>query len=75
MNKKHKYVVARCPNCGASAVFSDDPRDKLTIKLLVTDDNYHGKTHLCAKCKKMYAIVDLPKPGGEATHVMIPVCN
>lgn len=28
---KNKIPIARCPNCGRTVLYSDDPRDKLTV--------------------------------------------
>ncbi len=61
MNENRKYVVGSCPHCGASVVYSDDPKDKLTVNVIPVGDEYRGKRHLCAKCKKMYAVVDVPQ--------------
>ncbi len=59
MNKGQKYVIGRCPNCGASVLYSDNPKDKLNVQLVAVGDDYHGTTHLCSRCKTIYAVIDL----------------
>ncbi len=59
MSENQKYIIGGCPNCGRPVVYSDDPRDKIKIKVSVVDANYHGKMFLCSKCKTMYAVEDI----------------
>ena len=40
---KNKIPIARCPNCGRTVLYSDDPRDKLTVTVRAADESYHGK--------------------------------
>ncbi len=66
--EKRKYVIARCPHCNYSIMYSDDPQDKNTVKVYPVGADYKGKTHLCSKCKKMYAVVDPPPH-----YVILPI--
>ncbi len=71
MNEKRKYVIGYCPNCGASLVYSDDPKDKLSLRVILVGDSHHGARHLCAKCKAMYAVVDVPPPSTQSVFATV----
>ena len=62
---KNKIPIARCPNCGRTVLYSDDPRDKLTVTVRAADESYHGKAMLCGKCKTMLAVIEKPKVAGD----------
>ncbi len=68
MDENKRFVIAKCPNCNKPILYSDDPYDRLTVKVFAVSDNYHGKTHLCAKCKKMYALIEQPPK-----YVVLPI--
>ena len=53
-----RIPIARCPNCGRTVLYSDDPRDKLTVTVRAADESYHGKAMLCGKCKTMLAVIE-----------------
>ena len=38
---KNKIPIARCPNCGRTVLYSDDPRDKLTVTVRAADERGH----------------------------------
>ena len=70
---KNKIPIARCPNCGRAILYSDDPRDKLTVTVRAADESYHGKAMLCGKCKTMLAVIE--KPQVARGYVAIPVTS
>ena len=41
------------------------------IRVILADENYRGKTQLCAKCKTMYAVIEKPKVA--MGYVAIPI--
>ena len=55
-----RYPVAWCPKCDRPIVYSDNPKDKNNIKARKAEPDYHGKTILCACCKTMLAVVEMP---------------
>ena len=57
----YKYPIAYCPSCHRTVLYSDDPRDKKDVSVRIADENYHGKTMLCAKCKSMLIVTEKPK--------------
>ena len=61
MEKYRKYPIAHCPNCQRTILYSDDPRDKKDVTIRVAEEDYHGKTFLCARCKKMLILDEKPK--------------
>lgn len=68
-----RIPIARCPNCGRTVLYSDDPRDKLTVTVRAADESYHGKAMLCGKCKTMLAVIEKPKVARG--YVAIPVTS
>lgn len=66
-----KYPIAHCPNCHRTILYSDDPRDKKNVTVRVAEEDYHGKTVLCAKCKKMLIVSEKPKVARG--YVAIPI--
>ncbi len=68
MNTERKFVIAKCPNCNKPILYSDNPRDKTTVRVFSVGDNYHGKSQLCAKCKKMYDLIEQPPK-----YVVLPI--
>ena len=70
MNNR-KIPIGFCPSCNRAVVYSDNGRDKKDIRVILADENYHGKTQLCAKCKTMYAVIEKPKVAKG--YVAIPI--
>lgn len=70
---QNKIPIARCPECGRTILYSDNPRDKLTVTVRTADESYHGKTMLCAKCKIMLAVIEKPKVARG--YVAIPIIS
>lgn len=68
-----KYPIAKCPKCGRTIVYSDDPRDKKNVSLCEATADYHGRTVLCAKCKTMLAIIEKPKAAKDV--IRVPIVN
>lgn len=68
-----RIPIARCPNCGRTVLYSDDPRDKLTVTVRAADESYRGKAMLCGKCKTMLAVIEKPKVARG--YVAIPVTS
>ena len=58
---RRSYPIAHCPNCRRAILYSDDPRDKRDVTVRVAEEDHHGKTVLCAKCKKMLILDEKPK--------------
>lgn len=56
--RKKRYPVAKCPFCNHSIVYSSNPKDKADFEILLANDEYQGKTQLCAKCKAMLIVLD-----------------
>ncbi len=50
MNNR-KIPIGFCPSCNRAVVYSDDGRDKKDIRVILADENYRGKTQLCANAK------------------------
>jgi len=70
-----RIPIARCPVCNRTIVYSDDPKDKRSTAVRVADENYHGKTVLCAKCKTMLAVIEKPKVARGYVTVTIVSAN
>lgn len=70
-NMQKKIPIGFCPSCNRAVVYSDDGRDKKDIRVILADENYRGKTQLCAKCKTMYAVIEKPKVA--MGYVAIPI--
>ena len=70
---QNKIPIAHCPKCGRTILYSDNPRDKLTVTVRAADESYHGKTMLCAKCKTMLAVIEKPKEARG--YVAIPILS
>ena len=68
-----RIPIARCPNCGRTVLYSDDPRDKLNVTVRAADESYHGKAMLCPRCKTMLAVIEKPKVARG--YVAIPVTS
>ena len=68
---RRKYPIAHCPVCRRTVLYSDDPRDKKDVTVRVAGEDYHGKTMLCAKCKKMLAVTEKPKVAEGYTAIPI----
>ena len=56
-----------------TVLYSDNPRDKLTVTVRAADESYHGKAMLCGKCKTMLAVIEKPKVARG--YVAIPVTS
>ena len=70
-----RIPIARCPNldCGRTLLFSNDPQDKRYITTRIADENYHGKTMMCSRCKTIVAIIEKPKVARG--YVAIPIMS
>lgn len=53
---KYRFPIGKCPHCHHSIVYSNNPKNKNNIKVLIAEDDYPGNTILCAKCKVMLII-------------------
>ena len=51
-----KIPVGFCPTCNRPIIYSSNGKDKNVIIVSRADDDYIGRTYLCAKCKTMVAI-------------------
>ncbi len=60
MDYKKLFVIAKCPNCHKPVMYSGNPLDKSTVKTVLPSETYRGKAQLCAKCKKMYVLLETP---------------
>lgn len=50
--------VGRCPSCHYSVIYSANPKAGRSLMLKIAEDDFPGRMVLCAKCKKMLAIVE-----------------
>ena len=55
-----RFPVGKCPSCKHPLIYSNQPSTKWGLELKIADDNFQGRAVLCAKCKKMIAIIDHP---------------
>lgn len=53
-----KIPIGFCPTCNRPIIYSSNGKDKNNIIVSRADDDYMGRTYLCAKCKTMVAIVE-----------------
>ena len=58
-----KIPVGFCPTCNRPIIYSSNGKDKNEIIVSRADDDYIGRTYLCAKCKTMVAISEKPTQG------------
>ena len=58
-----KSPVGFCPTCNRPIIYSSNGKDKNAIIVSCADDDYKGRTYLCAKCKTMVAISEKPTQG------------
>ena len=58
-----KIPIGRCPTCNRPIIYSSNGKDKNAIIVSCADDDYKGRTYLCAKCKTMVAISEKPTQG------------
>ena len=58
-----KIPIGRCPTCNRPIIYSSNGKDKNAIIVSRADDDYKGRTYLCAKCKTMVAISEKPTQG------------
>lgn len=58
-----KIPVGFCPTCNRPIIYSSNGKDKNAIIVSRADDDYIGRTYLCAKCKTMVAISEKPTQG------------
>ena len=65
--------IANCPKCGRPLFYSKNPKERRNIFLRVADDDYSGRSVLCAKCKTMLAVIEKPKE--EPGYIIVPVYN
>ena len=56
-----KIPVGFCPTCNRPIIYSSNGKDKNAIIVSRADDDYIGRTYLCAKCKTMVAVIENPK--------------
>ena len=63
-----KIPVGFCPTCSRPIIYSSNGKDKNEIIVSRADDDYIGRTYLCAKCKTMVAVTEKRTQG-----VSIPV--
>lgn len=55
-----RIPIGKCPSCNHPIIYSSEPKSKWGLVLKIADDDFHGRTVICAKCKKMIAIIDVP---------------
>ena len=53
-----KIPVGFCPTCNRPIIYSSNGKDKNAIIVSRADDDYIGRTYLCAKCKTMVAVTE-----------------
>ena len=58
-----KIPVGFCPTCNRPIIYSSNGKDKNAIIVSRADNDYTGRTYLCAKCKTMVAISEKPTQG------------
>ena len=58
-----KIPIGFCPTCNRPIIYSSNGKDKNAIIVSRADDDYKGRTYLCAKCKTMVAISEKPTQG------------
>lgn len=76
MDKNIRRIpIARCPlpACGRTLIYSGNPKDKHTISLSIADENYHGKTMICPKCKTVLRVIEKPKVA--AGYISLPIVS
>jgi hypothetical protein len=56
-----KIPVGFCPTCNRPIIYSSNGKDKNAIIVSRADDDYIGRTYLCAKCKTMVRIIEKTK--------------
>ena len=69
------YPIAKCPQCRRTILYSDDPRDKLNIKIRLALDNHIGIDILCPKCKKKLAISGNSEASGMKGEALQSLIN
>lgn len=62
-NANRKIPIGFCPTCNRPIIYSSNGKDKNAIIVSRADDDYIGRTYLCAKCKTMVAISEKPTQG------------
>lgn len=58
-----KIPVGFCPTCSRPIIYSSNGKDKNAIIVFRADDDYIGRTYLCAKCKTMVVISEKHSQG------------
>lgn len=53
-----KIPVGFCPTCNRPIIYSGHGKDKNDIAIECANEDYDGKTYLCAKCKSLLIITD-----------------
>ena len=64
-----RIPIGKCPSCNHPIIYSSRPSSKWEMILQIADDDFPGRTVICAKCKKMLAIVEIPIAVPEPTAV------
>ncbi len=60
MDHNKKFIIAKCPHCNHSIMYSTNPQDKTTVKVFPVGEHYKGKSQICSKCKKHYVAIEEP---------------
>lgn len=70
MDNERRYIIAKCPNCGRPIMYSNNPRDKSSVEIKAISNQFNGKSCLCPKCKKMYAVIEK-----QSNNTIIPIVS
>lgn len=72
MKTERKHIpIGFCPSCGRAVLYAADPQEKRYVIVRIAEEDYRGKTVLCAKCKAMLAVIE--KPHVATGYIAVPI--
>ncbi|MCQ2413716.1 MAG: hypothetical protein MJ082_02820 [Clostridia bacterium] len=65
MERTYAVPVARCPYCRHTILYAKEASVRSRVTVFAPPEDYRNYTVLCAKCKKMIGLRELPERPSE----------